>query len=309
MEVRSMSDVSRFRSALAGVGVTPATPFTPDLTRPDLGALSENLAFLVDEGVGLLYVAGNTGEVASLSADEWTEVIETAMATVGDRAVVATGIGHEYPVAIELARRAATLGVDGILAMPRQQPYVASAGLADYWETIIEHAGLPAVVYSRGMPDPTDLARLLDHELVVGCKYSNRDVSAFANTVADDKSGVSWTCGIAERYAPFFHLAGAVGFTSGLANFAPRVALGMHAALTNGDWKQALELRSASVPIEEIRARRGDIYNVGAVKVGLDAVGLTGGGVRPPLATLDPESATEAANEARKLNDYAEVTL
>jgi 4-hydroxy-tetrahydrodipicolinate synthase len=303
MEVRSMSDLSRFRSALTGVGVTPATPFTRDLSRPDLEALSENLAFLVGEGVGLLYVAGNTGEVASLSADEWTEVVET----VGDRAVVAVGIGHEYPVAIELARRAATLGVDGILAMPRQQPYVASDGLVDYWQSIIEHAGLPAVVYSRGMPEPADLARLLDHELVVGCKYSNRDISGFASTVADDRSGVAWTCGIAERYAPFFHLAGAVGFTSGLANFAPRVALGMHAALTNGDWKQALELRSACVPIEEIRARRGDAYNVGAVKVGMDAVGLAGGGVRPPLARLDPESAAEAAGEARRLNDLAEV--
>jgi 4-hydroxy-tetrahydrodipicolinate synthase len=307
MEVRSMSDLSRFRSALSGVGVTPATPFTEDLSRPDLAALIENLTFLVDEGVRLLYVAGNSGEVASLSADEWTAVVETAVETVGDRAVVAAGVGHEYPVAIELARRAAELGVAGILAMPRQQPYVASAGLVDYWQTIIEHAGLPAVVYSRGLPEANDLARLLDHELVVGCKYSNRDISGFANTVADDQSGVAWTCGIAERYAPFFYMAGAVGFTSGLANFAPRIALGLHAALAEGDWKQALELRAACVPIEEIRARRGDAYNVGAVKVGLDAVGLTGGGVRPPLAVLDPESAAEAAAEARRLHDYAEV--
>lgn len=302
-----MSDLSRFRSALAGVGVTPATPFTKDLSRPDLEALSDNLTFLVDEGVGLLYVAGNTGEVASLSADEWTEVVEKAVEAVGDRAVVAAGVGHEYPVAIELARRAAAIGVAGILAMPRQQPYVASAGLVDYWQTIVENAGLPAVVYSRGLPEPPDLARLLDHELVVGCKYSNRDISGFANTVADDKSGVSWTCGIAERYAPFFHLAGAVGFTSGLANFAPRIALGLHAALTDGDWDRALELRAACVPIEEIRARRGDAYNVGAVKVGMAAVGLAGGGVRPPLAQLDPDSAAEAAAEARRLNDYTEV--
>jgi 4-hydroxy-tetrahydrodipicolinate synthase len=308
MEVRPMSDPSRLRSALGGVGVTPATPFSKDLSRPDLEGLSENLNFLVDEGVRLLYVAGNTGEVASLSADEWTEVVETTVETVGDRAVVAAGIGHEYPVAIELARRAAAIGVDGILTMPRQQPYATSGGMVDYWRALIEQADLPAVVYSRGLPDPTDLARLLDHELVIGCKYSNRDISGFANTLADDKSGVAWTCGIAERYAPFFHLAGAVGFTSGLANFAPRAALSLHAALREGDWKQALELRAACVPIEEIRARRDDAYNVGAVKVGMDTVGLAGGGVRPPLATLDPESAAEAASEAHRLSEYPEVT-
>lgn len=302
-----MSDLTRLRSALAGVGVTPTTPFTPDLSRPDLRALSENLTFLLDEGVTLLYVAGNTGEVASLSADEWTAVVETAVETVGDRAVVAVGVGHEYPVAVELARRAASVGADGLLAMPRQQLYLSSGGLTDYWRTIIETAGLPAVVYSRGMPESTDLAGLLVHDLVVGCKYSAHDISGFANSVASDTSGVSWTCGIAERYAPFFHLAGAVGFTSGLANFAPRVALEMHAALTDGDWSKALQLRSACVPVEEIRARRGDAYNVGAVKVGMDAVGLTGGGVRPPLGRLDPESATEAADAARRLKNFWEM--
>ena len=299
-----MSDLSRFRSALAGVGVTPVTPFTDDLTRPDLEALRGNLTHLVDEGVRLLYIAGNTGEVASLSADEWTAVVEAAVGAVGDQAVVVAGIGHEYPVAIELAGRAAELGVDGILAMPRQQPYVASAGLVDYWRAIVERAALPAVVYSRGLPDPTDLAPLLEHELVVGCKYSDRDVSGFADAVADDTSGTVWTCGAAERYAPFFHLAGAVGFTSGLANFAPRLALGLHAALREGDWKQALELRATCAPMEQLRARHGDAYNVAAVKVAMDAVGLAGGGVRPPLVHLDPGSAALAAEEGRRLSAH-----
>lgn len=299
-----MPDLTRLATALGGVGVTPVTPFTVDLSRPDLSALSDNLTFLVEAGVGLLYVAGNTGEVASLSTDEWTRVVETAVRTVGDRAVVAAGIGHEYPAALDLARRAASLGVSGILAMPRQQPYAAPAGLVAYWRTIIEQAGLPAVVYSRGLPRPTDLGRLLDHELVVGCKYADRDIAGFADALAEDASHVAWTCGIAERYAPFFHLAGAVGFTSGLANFAPRVALDLHAALVGGDWDQALELREACAPIEEIRARHGDAYNVGAVKVGMDAVGLAGGGVRPPLVQPDPASSAAAAKEAVRLREH-----
>lgn len=302
-----MSDPSGFRAALAGVGVTPVTPFVEDLSRPDLEALSENLNYLVDEGIRLLYVAGNTGEVASLSGDEWTSVVQAAVEAVGDRATVAVGIGHEYPVAIELARRAATLGVDGILTMPREQPYVSSRGLTDYWEAIIESAGLPAVVYSRDLPDHGELARLLDHELVVGCKYAKRDISDFANAMKADTSGVAWTCGIAERYAPFFHLAGAVGFTSGLANFAPRIALGLFDALSSGDWDRAMQLRSACSAIEEIRARGGDAYNVGAVKVGMDSVGLIGGGVRPPLVNVDPESSAETRIEAKRLNGYPEV--
>lgn len=282
------------------VGMTPTTPFTADLRSVDQGALADNLAFVVEQGIRLLYVAGNTGEVASLSPDEWVIVVETAVESAGDALVVA-GIGHEYPVALELARRASGLGVRGILAMPRQQPYVDSRGMVGYWESIIEAAGLPAVVYKRGLPEPDDLARLLDHELVVGCKYAERDVSDFARTIAADTSGVRWTCGIAERYAPFFHAAGSVGFTSGLANFAPGPALTMQAALRDGNMERALEIRALCEPIEEIRARRGDAYNVSAVKAAMDAVGLGGGGVRPPLIDVDDATAAEVAEVARTM--------
>ena len=298
-----MSD--QLRDALDGVGVTPATPFTADLTAVDRGGLADNLAHLVSAGVRLLYIAGNTGEVASLSPDEWTQVVETALDVAGD-AVVVAGIGHEYPVALELARRAVDLGVAGILAMPRQQPYIDSAGLVAYWKAIIETAGLPAVVYKRGLPHQADLDGLLSHELVVGCKYAEKDVSGFAATVAADTSDVRWTCGIAERYAPFFAAAGSVGFTSGLANAAPRLPLEMQEALRKGDLDRALDLRELCLPLEAIRARNGDVFNVSAVKSAMDAVGLAGGRVRPPLVDLDPDIAAEVAAAATKLMESEE---
>lgn len=45
-----------------------------------------------------------------------------------------------------------------------------------------------------------------------------------------------------------------------------------------------------------------------AVEVGMDAVELAGGRVRPPLVSLDPRSADEAA-AAGLLADFAKVTL
>lgn len=298
-----MSD--RLTNALAGVGVTPVTPFTSDLGSVDRRALADNLAFLLTGGVGLLYVAGNTGEVASLSPDEWVTVVETAVDVAGE-AVVVAGVGHEYPVALELAKRAAAAGVDGILAMPRQQPYIASAGLVAYWEAIVEAAGLPAVVYQRGLPDSADLSRLLSHELVVGCKYAEPDVAGFAATVAADTSGVRWTCGIAERYAPFFATAGSVGFTSGLANVAPHLPLAMQDALDRGDLSGALSIRDACMPLEQIRARHGDSFNVSAVKAAMDVAGLVGGRVRPPLVDVDRDTAVEIETAVKALMTASE---
>jgi 4-hydroxy-tetrahydrodipicolinate synthase len=287
------------QKAVAGVGVTPVTPFTEDLTSVDRRGFETNLSFLVDAGVSLLYPAGNTGEVMSLSPVEWTTVVETALDVAGDGCKVVPGIGHAYPVAIELAHRARSLGVDGVLLMPRLQPYVASSGLADYWTTIIEAAQVPGVVYKRGLPDRTELLELVQHDQVIACKYAERDVSTFASTVGAADSDISWTCGIAERYAPFFYEAGAVGFTSGLANFAPEISLQMHQALMSGDNERALQLRELSVPFEEIRARHNDAFNVAAVKTAMDVRGLRGGRVRPPLLDLD----TSANKDVRRFLD------
>jgi 4-hydroxy-tetrahydrodipicolinate synthase len=283
----------RLRAAIAGVGVTPVTPFTRDLATVDLHAFSANLSFLVEEGVTLFYPAGNTGEASSLSPDEWSTVVATAVEASNGRAVVVPGIGHELPVAIEMAGRAERLGADGLLLMPRQQPYAAGSGLTEYWRRLLERTSLPVVLYKRGLPEDRELLEAADHSSVVGCKYGGKDVSAFATVVSADHSTTVWTCGVAERYAPFFHVAGARGFTSGLANFAPRLALHMHAALADGDMATALELRSIALPFEELRARHGDAFNVSAVKAAMDDSGLAGGEVRPPLRPLDPASRSE----------------
>ena len=277
-------DLSR---AIRGVGVTPATPFNDNLERIDRAGLRSNLEFLVESGVSLLYPAGNTGEAMSLSADEWTTIVEVALVVAGDGVAVLPGIGHEYTVALELAGRARTLGVDGLLLMPRVQPYASSLGLVEYWKAILEGSELPGVVYKRGLPGLDDLFDLVSDDRVIACKYADKDVSEFRSTVSSANSNVIWTCGIAERYAPFYHQAGAAGFTSGLANFAPRISLELHKALDEGDYQKALDLRHRTLPFEEIRARNGDAFNVAAVKTAMDMSGLAGGRVRPPLIDLD----------------------
>lgn len=275
--------------ALHGVGVTPVTPFTDDLVGVNLAGFRANLEFLLDAGVELIYPAGNTGEMMSLSPDEWTEVVETAVEVCGDRAAVIPGVGHEYPVALELARRASTLGVRALLLMPRTQPYACSSGLAEYWRAIGEAARLPLVVYKRNLPEDSVLARVVGDSRVVACKYAGKDVAEFASVVDAAPGHVTWICGLAERYAPAYWQAGAKGFTSGLANFAPQLALGMYRALERGDRSRVGELRTTCGLFEGIRGRQGDAFNVAAVKAAMDMVGLAGGKVRPPLRDLDPE--------------------
>lgn len=282
-----MPSIEGFRAALHGVGITPATPFTDDLSAVDVAGLRRNLEFLVEAGATLLYPCGNTGEFPALSMEEWTTVVEVTIDVAGDRCTVAPGIGHGFGVARDQLRRAADLGADGVLAMPPNLVYPADAGVIGYYGGLTDADLLPVVVYRKGgWPTDAGLPRLLtDHE-VAGVKYGEHDVSALAAMVASTPPGTVWTCGTAERYAPYFFAAGAVGFTSGLANVNPRLALDMYDALAAGETQRALEIREECMPFEQIRARHASANNVPVVKAGLDAVGLAGGRVRPPMRDL-----------------------
>jgi 4-hydroxy-tetrahydrodipicolinate synthase len=294
------------RASLSHLGVTPVTPFTPDLTSVDLAALEAHLARLVDAGIRTLFVAGHTGEVMSLSPSEWTDVVRVAVEVAAGRAVVVPGVAHELPVAVELAGRAEQLGADGVLLMPRSQPHASAAGMAAYWRKILDATSLPGVVYKKRLPDDASLLDVIADSRVVACKYGDTDLSRFSTTVTAAPTEIVWICGTAERYAPFFAAAGATGFTSGLANFAPNLSLEMQQALVAKDFERALSLRAVCVEFESIRAMHDDQFNVSAVKAALQAVGLPAGGVRPPLREVDTATQRRIRALAQQMVDKEE---
>ena len=288
------SMLSSFRSSLRGVGVTPVTPFSEDLVEIDRSGLRSNLEYLIERGVELLYPCGNTGEFYALSLEEWTSAVEVAVAAANGRAMVAPGVGHGFSTARQMLRRAADIGAQGALLMPPHPTYLADSGMKAYLAGLADLESVPVVVYKRGAW-PTDLTLLevVGSSPVAGVKYADNDLSAFARNVAVSDPDLVWTCGTAERYAPFFAEAGAAGFTSGLANVAPDLALSLFRALQAGDRTEALGWRERCLPFEDLRARDGAANNVAAVKTALDARGLTGGRVRPPMRDLDAATVVE----------------
>jgi len=81
---------------------------------------------------------------------------------------------------------------------------------------------------------------------LAGVKYAVPDVIAFADIVADTGYGgaerLVWVCGLAESWAPFFWVAGAEGFTSGLASVAPELSLRLFDELDAGNPGSAMRV-------------------------------------------------------------------
>jgi hypothetical protein len=121
---------------------------------------------------------------------------------------------------------------------------------------------------------------------LAGIKYAVNDVDAVSRFAAalDKRAGLY--CGTAERFAPYFMLAGARGYTSGAGNRCPRLTLAMYQALAAGNYVEARRILTVIRPIEDYRARAADSYNISMLKFALQVAGHDFGPVRPPLRSL-----------------------
>ncbi|RLI54652.1 MAG: hypothetical protein DRP09_12385 [Candidatus Thorarchaeota archaeon] len=281
-------DIESLRDTLCGLSVTTATPFTSDLKHIDTSGLVGNLEYLSREGVKFLVPCGNTGEFYSLSEQEWREVFDATVSSVGSDVTIMPGVGHSVGTAIDQMEYAKNAGAQMVMVMYPQHVFRSEEGLLDYCTRILEAAdGIGVVLYKKG-PLLTDavFSKILKYKHLIGAKYAFGRIADFARTVHSVGDSLAWSCGTAERFAPFFWLAGARGFTSGLGNFAPKVSLKMYDALQAGDYDEAMRIQRMIEPLEFIRERNEKSWNVPVIKSGLDHVGLVGGDCRPPIHTL-----------------------
>ena len=240
------------------------------------------------EGGKFLVPCGNTGEFYSLTFDEWQRVLRTTLDVVAGKMILTVGIGHSLGTAFKMIQYAENEGADGVMVMYPQHVFSSEEGILDYYRKIIDAAKEVGVVLYKKGPLLTDeiLAKLLENDKVVGVKYAYGRIVDFARTVYALGEDVVWSCGVAERFAPFYWLAGAKGLTTGLGNFAPKVSLGMLDALVRSDWTEAMRVHKMITPLEDLRERRGSANNVPVVKAVMDSMGLAGGNCRPPIHKL-----------------------
>jgi 4-hydroxy-tetrahydrodipicolinate synthase len=270
---------------LTGLWATTVTPFRPDES-VDLDAVRAHVSFLVAAGVERLVPGGNTGEFSSLTADEVVAVTRATRDAAPD-ALVVTGVGGPLPTALELTSSVLEAGADGVMIHHPSHTHVGRRGLEDYCRLIAAEARGRVFLYKRTHRVPDDLVVALARDGAVwGMKYAVNDLRAFERAREAAPEAI-WLCGTAELWAPFFHLLGARGFTSGLINAAPGLALALQAALDEGDLTRAMELRALARDFEELRAEDDAAKNVPAVRSAMALAGFDPGAPRPPLAPLE----------------------
>ena len=286
------AEARQLRRVLATAVVVPVMPLHADQS-PDWDTYAALTGRLIDGRITVIAPNGNTGEFYALSQAEARQAVETTAKVVSGRDTVAellAGVGHDIATAMEAARHAQGHGARMIMIHQPVHPYVAAQGWIDYHAAIANAVpDLGVVLYLRTERiTGAHIAELADRAPnIVGVKYGVRDATKFAAVARD--AGIdrfTWLAGAAELTAPAYWACGAHGFTSGLANVSPGLALAMLDALRANDFGAAMKVWESARRFEELRLADSSADNVSVVKEAMAQLGLCRADVRPPSRPL-----------------------
>ena len=278
---------------LKDVHLVPLTAFKPDNTL-DLEKQAEHIRNLVAAGIRVFLPAAGTSEFHSLENAEIVQLVKTAREVAGDSVTIFAPIGQQIGSAIKVGSESMAAGADGVMFMPFGHPYLSDEGALAYYRDVMKELRCPVMIYKKAdIPSDNLLLNLARDPRGVGVKYAVNNMSQTRQTIMSDQTDPQWLCGSAERFAPFYMLAGSPGYTSGAGNLCPRLTLAMFDALRAGMFGEAMQLQELILPIEHYRARKGDSYNISMLKHGLKLTGLDFGPPRPPGRILTAEEEKE----------------
>ena len=279
----------------SGVISFPVTPFKKDLSL-DLEGHRRNLRYILKYPLTAIVCPAGTGELYSLSPEEHLAVVKATVNEVAGKLPVLTGVGFNYPIAIQLAKNAAKAGVDGILALPPYFPNADEEGLLAYYQAIGEATKLGLLIYSRDWVNPgaAFVQKLADKiPTLIAWKDGQADTRRYQIIMDQVGDRLHWIGGAGDDAVPAYYAIGIRTYTSSIATIAPGLSLQLHHAAAAGDSATLAKLmHDYATPLYAYRSKRKG-YEVSVMKACMDILGLSGGPCRPPLPNVRPEEVKE----------------
>ena len=250
--------------------------------KADLQGIRNNVGFLIANGIEFIMPECGTGQAYDADLVEYEAVVGTFLEAAGDDAFVVPGIGPGYGRSLEMGHIARSLGAAGVMIMPVVGPGSARGvrqGLAE----IAKAVQLPTMLYQRrlDLTPVDDTIELCKHDEIAGLKYSVDDLAAFAKIREGAGDRAAMVCGMAEEPCLDYLEAGAIGFSSGMANFVPALSLRILKSYRDGNLEEAKRIQDLMIPFEDFRGECQAKYSTSALHAGMNHAGLAGGPVIP----------------------------
>lgn len=279
-------DLSRLRGSMPAL----ITPFRDG--KVDIKVFESFLEWQISEGTHGFVPCGTTGESPTLSVDEFSAVVSSAVKVARGRIPVVAGTGsNSTQHAIEMTQLAQKLGANAALVVTPYYNRPTQEGLYLHYRAIADAVNLPIFIYNipgRSAVDMTTdtMGRLAKLANVVGVKDATANMQRatqqrllcgpkFVQLSGEDGTALG------------FNVHGGVGCISVTANVAPRLCAEFQEACTEKDYDRARELHERLMPLHE------ELFcetSPAPVKYALSVLGRCEEFCRLPLAPLSESS-------------------
>lgn len=286
-------------SIFKGVGVALVTPFTDDgVNYEEFGKLIEHV---ISGGADALFVGGTTGEPSTMTLEERTGIISYAVKKAAKRVPVIAGTGgNNTAEAVEMSKRAESLGADGLLVVTPYYNKCTQNGLILHYTAIADAVNIPIVLYNVPTRTcvnilPETAVLLSKHKNIVAIKDASEDIDHMLAMCRLCEGKLDIYSGN-DTYTTFLMSIGAVGVVSVAANVIPDKMKKITDACFKNDYAAA---RKVAWEIDALVKALFIEVNPIPTKKALQLMGINAGLPRLPLTELTPEH-TEAVKKAMK---------
>ncbi|KRG33598.1 4-hydroxy-tetrahydrodipicolinate synthase [Psychrobacter glacincola] len=275
------------KTRLQGSMVALVTPMHPDGT-VDYKRLADLIDWQIEQGTHCLVAVGTTGESATLSMQEHSDVIRYFVQHVKGRVPVIAGTGANNTMeAIKLTQDAADAGADCALLVAPYYNKPPQEGLYQHYKAIARAVNIPQMLYNVPGRTVVDIAqetveRLADIDNIVAIKDATGSIARgeqLIKAVGDRIVVLSGDDGTALDLMQF----GGKGNISVTANVAPKAMSETFTAALRGDFDAAHKVHDV------VKHLHRDLFIESSpipAKYALHKMGMIDTGIRLPLVWL-----------------------
>lgn len=288
-------------------GVYPAvtTQFASD-GAVDLAATRQGMKALVDDGVDGLIVLGTCGENNSLTPEEKRAVLQGAVAVVGGKVPLIAGVSEFTTAkAMEYARDAERIGMNGLMALPAMVYVPTPDELFTHFKSIAEATSLPIMLYNNPPAYRVNigldtLQRLAAIPNIVAVKESAPDPRRITDVINRFGDRFTLMAGLDDVALEGLFL-GASGWVSGLTSAFPRESVALMRAVEAQEWQEARHIYRWFMPLLHLDAEHDLVQSIklaeqimgrGSERVRLPRLPLSGARRAEVVAMVEKAAAT-----------------
>ncbi len=299
--------MKNYREQLSGVLTALVTPFQADGS-VDFDAFAALVETQLAAGVAGLVPVGTTGEAATLSETERTEIIRLTVEITAGRAFVLAGTGsNRTETAVAWSQKAQSLGAHGCLVVTPYYNKPSQRGLVHYFDAIAEKVDIPLVLYSVPgrcgveIAPQTAAALRQQHENVIGIKEAGGSVERVTQLRKACGENFIILSGDDGLTLPFL-ATGAIGVISVVSNVAPELMVALDNAWQRRDIERAMVLHGRVHDLAEALFVDSNPVPAKAALALMKSMRQT---VRSPLVPLDAEAASFVAERLAEYQQYS----